>query len=105
MLMVVDLLVVKRSCDLISGGRKFASAGRTRRRTNNKMHPLREPSGHANSPLSSYQRPGMLQVGLKLRKFPEWRDVTPPRIGTYTRHEGKKTREFSALFFPPVLLS
>lgn len=98
MLMVVDLLAVKRSCDLISG-LKFASAGRTRRRTNNKMHPLREPSGHANSPLSSYQRLGMLQVGLKLRKFPEWRDVTPPRIGTYTRHTKERRRESSLRFF------
>jgi len=29
-----------------------------------------------------HQRSGMLQVGLKLEKFPERRDVTPPEIST-----------------------
>jgi len=69
------------------------------------MHPFHHVKGRLSLlflPFSSYRRPGMLQVGLKLRKFLGWRDVTLPRIGTYTRHtkenQGERTGESFALF-------
>ena len=69
------------------------------------MHPLHgDPFCHVNSSFSSYRRPSMLQVGLKLGKFLGWRDVTPPRIGTYIRHTKEPRRkDESALFFSMML--